>query len=42
MILIHGGFCIDDSQFTENYQIGTKLKRCYLNDMRLLDTGGTD
>lgn len=35
-ILIHGGFAFDPEYFKEQ-AYGTKLKGCYMNDMRLLD-----
>jgi len=37
-ILIHGGYFFEDDYFYEKTKFGTKLKNCYLNDMRLLDT----
>ena len=37
-ILIHGGYYFNNDYFYEKTKFGTRLKDCYLNDMRLLDT----
>ena len=36
--MIHGGYYFKDDYFYEKTKFGTRLKDCYLNDMRLLDT----
>lgn len=38
VILIHSGFCFHEDYFLEKVRFGSKLRECYLNDMRLLDT----
>ena len=37
-ILIQGGFSFDESIFQDKEKIGSSLKSCYLNDIRLLQT----
>lgn len=37
-ILIHSGFCFHEDYFFEKVKFGSKLRECYLSDMRLLDT----
>lgn len=37
-ILIHGGYSFKDDYFYQKSKFGTRLKQCYLNDIKLLDT----
>jgi len=36
--MIQGGFAFDEGLFTDKERIGSSLKGCYLNDLRLLQT----
>jgi len=38
-LLIHGGFCMESADIATKDNSGQLLKSCYLNDIRVLDTG---